>query len=209
MLRRVMVLRFQVLVLWIALRATAELPPDPGKDRGLSLGSRRCCIPTSLVWLHYMVLLMIPFGTIAVAACVCESCRAGCGRLAMLSYCFIVSTTLLDANAHIPQRTFSIGALQRLLSWDSLCCMSRGLRAIASLASLYRKHHRWRTDCLHTSGSQLSIARRSRAARTTVPGCGKLRASPLKGVIRCCRIPHQGARRRRFQAPASRSAPSD
>jgi hypothetical protein len=51
-------------------------------------------ILTPVVWLHYMVLLMIPFGTIAVAAARREV-AAQVWRLAMLSYCFIVLMTPL------------------------------------------------------------------------------------------------------------------
>ncbi len=93
MLRRVMVLSFQVLVLWIALRATADTKGDP-HGRGLSLWVATMLILTPVVWLHYMVLLMIPFGTIAVAAARREV-AAQVWRLAMLSYCFIVLMTPL------------------------------------------------------------------------------------------------------------------
>jgi hypothetical protein len=90
-LRRAIVFSFQVVVLGITFRANANTKNDP-QGRGLSLWVATMLILTPVVWLHYLVLLMIPFGMIAGAAARREV-AARVSRLAMLSYCFIVLAT--------------------------------------------------------------------------------------------------------------------
>jgi Glycosyltransferase family 87 len=103
-LRRVIVLSFQVVVLGITFWATADTKNDP-QGRSLSLWVATMLILTPVVWLHYMVLLMIPFGMIAIAAARREV-GARISRLAMLSYCFIVLATPLMSTLTFHQDIF-------------------------------------------------------------------------------------------------------
>jgi hypothetical protein len=91
LLKRAIVISFQMVILASTFRATADLKDDP-RGRSLSLWVATMLILTPVVWLHYLVLLIIPFGMIAVAAAQREV-SARVWRFTMLSYCLIVLAT--------------------------------------------------------------------------------------------------------------------
>ncbi len=93
LLRRTMVLSFQLAILVITFRTTIHKRDDAGA-RSFSLWVATMLILTPVVWLHYMVLLLIPLGMIAVAAARGEV-GAQVWRFAMASYCLIVLATPL------------------------------------------------------------------------------------------------------------------
>jgi hypothetical protein len=92
-LHRAIVLSFQTVILASAFRATADAKGDP-HGRSVSLWVATMLILTPVVWLHYMVLLIIPFGMMAVAA-VHREISARVWRFAIPSYCLIVLATPL------------------------------------------------------------------------------------------------------------------
>lgn len=91
--RRAVVLTIQVVILAMTFRATANAAKE-NAGRNFSLWIATMLILTPVVWLHYMVLLIIPFGMIAVAA-VHRETSARVRRWAILSYCFTVLMTPL------------------------------------------------------------------------------------------------------------------
>jgi hypothetical protein len=93
MLKRGIVLSFQLLILAITFRATAQTEDDR-RGGGPWLWIVTMLILTPVIWLHYLVLLIIPFGTIAVAAAH-RQVSARVRRFAMLSYCAVVLVTPL------------------------------------------------------------------------------------------------------------------
>lgn len=72
-------------------------------------------ILTPVVWLHYMVLLMVPFGMIAVAAAR-DEVGARVWRFAMVSYCLIVLATPLMSTLTFRKDIFDwrVGAVAEL-----------------------------------------------------------------------------------------------
>ena len=95
-IQRVVVLAIRVVILGLAFSTTARASVDVDDRRGrsFSLWIATMLILTPVVWLHYMVLLIVPFGLIAVAA-YHQEVSARVWRFAILSYSFIVLITLL------------------------------------------------------------------------------------------------------------------
>jgi hypothetical protein len=92
-MHRAIVLSFQMVILVVTFRATAKAKGDPD-GRSLSLWVATMLMLTPVVWLHYMVVLIIPFSMIAVAA-TGRQIRVRVWRFAMFSYCLIVLATPL------------------------------------------------------------------------------------------------------------------
>lgn len=90
LLRRAIVLTTQLVILAITFRAATNV----SAERSFSLWIATMLILTPVVWLHYMVLLLIPFGMIAVAAVRRETSER-VWRSAILSYCLVVLVTPL------------------------------------------------------------------------------------------------------------------
>ncbi len=83
----------KLVILALTFRATIA-PGDDRDGRGLSLWVATMLLLTPVVWLHYMTLLIVPFGLIAVAVAQREVSAPVC-RFALLSYCIIVMATPL------------------------------------------------------------------------------------------------------------------
>jgi hypothetical protein len=95
LIQEIIVIAVRVVILAIAFSVTVRnIDIDDRRGRSFSLWIVTMLILTPVVWLHYMVLLIVPFGLIAVAAYQ-EEARARVWRFAILSYCVIVLTTPL------------------------------------------------------------------------------------------------------------------
>ena len=92
-LRRALVLLVKVAILAGAFRATANAKDD-SHGRNLSLWVATMLILTPVVWLHYQVMLIVPFGLIAVAA-IHRQTGPHIWRFAAMSYALIVLATPL------------------------------------------------------------------------------------------------------------------
>lgn len=121
--QRAVVLSFQLVILACTFSATARRGDDHD-EQSLSLWVATMLILTPVVWLHYMVLLIVPFGMIAIAA---ARRRVGTRvwRPAMLSYCFIVLASPLMSTLTFHQDVFDwrtgavaeLGFLALLSAW--------------------------------------------------------------------------------------------
>ncbi len=105
-LARAIELSFQIAILAAAFIAAARAEGER-RGRHLALWIATMLILTPVVWLHYLVLLIIPFGMIAVAATQHET-RVRVWRFAILSYCIVVLATPLMSTL-----TFRAGAFDR------------------------------------------------------------------------------------------------
>ncbi|HXN87541.1 MAG TPA: glycosyltransferase family 87 protein [Candidatus Binataceae bacterium] len=95
LLKGILVMAVRVVILAIAFSATVRnIDVDDRLGRSFSLWTATMLILTPVVWLHYMVLLIVPFGLIAVAA-YHEEAGVRVWRFAILGYCFIVLITPL------------------------------------------------------------------------------------------------------------------
>ena len=114
MLRRTIVFTFQLVILTMTFYATIGRTED-SRGRSLSLWVVTMLILTPVVWLHYMVLLMVPFGMIAVAAAR-DEVGARVWRFAMVSYCLIVLATPLMSTLTFRKDIFDwrVGAVAEL-----------------------------------------------------------------------------------------------
>jgi glycosyl transferase family 87 len=86
-------LTLKILILAMTYRTTS-LVKDDRDGLSLALWIATMLILTPVVWLHYLTLLIIPFGLMAAAATRGRITTPGM-RFAMLSYCILVMTTPL------------------------------------------------------------------------------------------------------------------
>ncbi len=123
LISRAIVLCFKTLVLVLAFRTTASVTDDQD-GRAFSLWVATMLILIPVVWLHYMTLLIIPLGLIAVAA-IHREIGAHVWRFAMVVYCVIVLTTPLMSTLTFRKDIFDwragamaeIGFLALLSAW--------------------------------------------------------------------------------------------
>ncbi len=123
LLHRAIVLGFQLAILAGTFRATANGMDDP-RGRRFSLWVATMLMLSPVVWLHYMVLLTVPFGMIAVAA-VHRETSAPIWRFAIISYCCLVLVTPLMSTLTFRQDIFDLrtaalaelGFVALLLGW--------------------------------------------------------------------------------------------
>ena len=111
MIHRAIIVMADIAILAATLRATAAA----SIERSLSLWIATMLIISPLVWLYYLMLLIIPFGLIAVAA-VHGQTSAHVWRLAVRSYCLIVLTTPILAvlTFGVPRFIWSLAAFNEL-----------------------------------------------------------------------------------------------
>jgi hypothetical protein len=104
----------KLVILALTFRTTMT-SGDDRDGRSLSLWIATMLLLTPVVWLHYMTLLIIPFGLIAVAAARGEV-TAPVWRFAILSYCIIVITTPLMSTLTFRKDIFDwrVGAVAEL-----------------------------------------------------------------------------------------------
>ena len=131
LLKGMIVIAARVVILALVFLATIrKRDVDDRRGRGFSLWIVTMLILTPVVWLHYMVLLILPFGLIAVAAYHGEI-NPRVWRCAILSYCCIVLTTplmsILTFRKDIMDWRVSLAA-----ELGFFRCCRRGLRPIDS-----------------------------------------------------------------------------
>lgn len=123
MIHRAIVVTADIAVLAATFRATAAA----SIERSLSLWIASMLIIAPLVWLYYLLLLVIPFGLIAVAAAHGQT-GARVWRLALRSYCLILLTTPMLALGTFGLLRFKwqllafyeLGFIGLLLSWIAI-----------------------------------------------------------------------------------------
>jgi len=120
----------KIVILALTFRATVT-SSDDRDGRSLSLWIATMLILTPLVWLHYMTLLIIPFGLIAVAA-LRHEVTVRVWRFAMFSYSAIVLVTPLMSTLTFRQDIFDwraggaaeLGFLALLSAWIASWCFA-------------------------------------------------------------------------------------